>query len=466
MTKLSPARRRALSALMEARDGRGFVRDILAASAGTLSDARDEAFALTLALGVTVTAGTLDEALDRYIAKPAEVSARVRVALRIPAFEMLYLDTPGHVAVSQGVELVRSQARSAAGLANAVLRRIDEGRAAFFAAHDVSEERRELVGRARRQGIPVWLARMIDDSLARHGIDGESLCFNGAAAPACACTRPGAVYSDDVSGCFEPSVLEGSYLVGAPAVVAASRDLVQGDLVISDLNAQLIAASAVRSGSCLEIGAGRGTKTYVMACRANRRGLCGRHVAVDLSAAKCDINRQRLEQAGLAEGIEFAPGDGCDLDATLAHLDVADTRTLFDTVFLDAPCSGTGTMRRHPEIPWRLLSSDIEDGLPKLQLQLLQEASRRVRPGGELIYATCSVLTVENEHVVDAFLQSEQGLAFDIAPLHQASAFQEEPAAVDYLRAREDGRGLFQSFPLEPKDFDGHFCARLIRHEV
>ena len=129
MTKLSPARRRALIALMEAQDGRGFVRDILAASTGTLSDARDEAFALTLALGVTATVGALDEALDRYIAKPSKVSARVRMALRIPAFEMLYLDTPGHVAVSQGVELVRSQARSAAGLANAVLRRVDEGRA-------------------------------------------------------------------------------------------------------------------------------------------------------------------------------------------------------------------------------------------------------------------------------------------------------------------------------------------------
>ena len=104
MTKLSPARRRALSALMAAQDGRGFVRDILAASAGTLSDARDEAFALTLALGVTATVGALDEALDRYIAKPSKVSARVRMALRIPAFEMLYLDTPGRVAVSQGVE--------------------------------------------------------------------------------------------------------------------------------------------------------------------------------------------------------------------------------------------------------------------------------------------------------------------------------------------------------------------------
>ena len=132
MTKLSPARRRALSALMEAQDGCGFVRDILAASSGTLSDARDEAFALTLALGVTACAGALDEALDRYIAKPAKVSARVRMALRISAFEMLYLDTSGHVAVSQGVELVRSQARLAAGLANAVLRRVDEGRSAFL----------------------------------------------------------------------------------------------------------------------------------------------------------------------------------------------------------------------------------------------------------------------------------------------------------------------------------------------
>ena len=135
MTKLSPARRRAHSALIEAQDGRGFVRDILAASAGTLSDARDEAFALTLALGVTATVGALDEALDRYIVKPSKVSARVRMALRIPAFEMLYLDTPGHVAVSQGVELVRSQARSAAGLANAVLRRVDAGRATFFCGH-------------------------------------------------------------------------------------------------------------------------------------------------------------------------------------------------------------------------------------------------------------------------------------------------------------------------------------------
>lgn len=462
MTKLSPARRRALSALMEAQDGCGFVRDILAASSGTLSDARDEAFALTLALGVTACAGALDEALDRYVAKPAKVSARVRMALRIPAFEMLYLDTPGHVAVSQGVELVRSQARSAAGLANAVLRRVDEGRSTFFAAQDAVEGQREVVAAARRQGLPVWLARKIEASLAHRGHAEESLCFNGAPAPACICVRPGTVLSDIVSSCIEPSVLDGTYLVSTPSMVAASDDLAQGNLAVSDLNAQLIAASVVRDGSCLEIGAGRGTKTYVMACRASRLGLQRRHVAVDLSAAKCDLNLRRLQQAGLATGIEFAPGDGCDLDATLAQIDNAGERTLFDTVFLDAPCSGTGTMRRHPEIPWRLVSSDVENGLPKLQLQLLQEASRRVKPGGELIYATCSVLEEENEQVIDAFLQSEQGRAFKLAPLHEADPFKDETEAMAYICEREDMRGLFQSTPLSSTDFDGHFCARLI----
>ena len=89
-----------------------------------------------------------------------------------------------------------------------------------------------------------------------------------------------------------------------------------------------------------------------------------------------------------------------------------------------------------------------------------------MKPGGELIYATCSVLMAENEQVLDAFLQTEQGLAFEVAPLHAAFAFQKEPAVVDYLRAHEDERGLFQSFPFKPEDFDGHFCVRLIRRKA
>ena len=80
----------------------------------------------------------------------------------------------------------------------------------------------------------------------------------------------------------------------------------------------------------------------------------------------------------------------------------------FDTVFIDAPCSGTGTMRRHPEIPWRLTEKDVAIELPKLQLTMLKEAAARVAAGGELIYATCSVFDEENTQVVDAFLNSPE----------------------------------------------------------
>ena len=90
----------------------------------------------------------------------------------------------------------------------------------------------------------------------------------------------------------------------------------------------------------------------------------------------------------------------------------------FDTVFIDAPCSGTGTMRRHPEIPWRLTEKDVTVELPKLQLTMLKEAAARVAAGGELIYATCSVFDEENTQVVEAFLNSPEApvLAWSRSP--------------------------------------------------
>ena len=127
MSKLSPARKLALDVLMEA-DRRGmYARDVLSSRASAKAiDQRDSAFAARLALGVAATQGILDELLDQFLDKPKKVAPRVRMALRTSAFEMLYLHTPGRVAVSQGVELVRCGAKSAAGLANAVLHKVSD----------------------------------------------------------------------------------------------------------------------------------------------------------------------------------------------------------------------------------------------------------------------------------------------------------------------------------------------------
>lgn len=411
MTRLSPARRAALRVLVDAERGDRYVRDAFNADAHIAElDARDRGLALRLALGVTATSGCLDEALNAYITKPKKVAPRVRWALRIAAFELLYLGTPAEVAVSQGVELVRSCARSAAGLANAVLRRVASGRDAYLAAEDADSEERELVRLARSGGLPVWLVRAVVE--ARGGDAARELvAAELEPAPLAVCVNPRVTSLESVGGaaCELPGCLSD---VDGPALLASGA-LERADAVVSDLNAQAVAHLAARSGSLLEIGAGRGTKSFVIAAACRRAGVAHEHVAVELSEGKCALNRERLAAAGLDAGVTVFAGDACDLDSVLLPLDeAAGERRLFDTVLVDAPCSGTGTMRRHPEIPWRLDPQDALYGLPELQLRMLTEAARRVAPGGRLIYATCSVLAAENEDVVSTFLSSAEGKRF------------------------------------------------------
>ena len=121
-------------------------------------------------------------------------------------------------------------------------------------------------------------------------------------------------------------------------------------------------------------------------------------------------------------------------------------------------------MRRHPEIPWRLTSRDVRNNLPGLQLAMLTAAALRVASGGELIYATCSVLDEENRQVIDAFLNSETGADFRLAPVSDADIF--ALPAFEQARAlahdHEDADGVFQTSPVL-HGFDGHFCSRLVR---
>lgn len=437
MSKAAPARRVACRVLAEAARRDAYVRELLDSSEMVARlDPRDAAFARRLALGVTATVGCLDEVLDRYLAKPEKVAPRVRSALRIAAFELLYLDAAPEVAVSQGVELVRLQAPAAAGMANAVLRRVAEGRAAYLVAEDArAGEERRAVSCARRAGLPVWLARAIEESLGEEAAGG---LFASQSQPA-----PVAVYrlGDGADRSWGEACAAGpapnrpnGHLggrLGADGIrdLIASGALARGEAVVSDANAQRIARLAVRPGSCLEIGAGRGTKTYIMAAEARRQGLTREHIALDLYEGKCRQNRERLERAGIAGGVRFAAGDATDLSAVLPEGEC------FDTVLLDAPCSGTGTMRRHPEIPWRLAPEDAREGLPGLQLRLLTQAAGRVKPGGALIYATCSVLRWENDDVVEAFLASSEGERFEEVAREQTS-----PAL---------------------REFDGHFYVEL-----
>lgn len=467
VAELSPGRLAALRILIAAREGGRYAREVSSDLCAAMAlDGRDAAFARRLALGVTGCSGCLDDALDAVLDDPRSLSADVRDALRIGAYELLYLGTAPQVAVSQGVELARACAHGAAGLANAVLRRVAEGAEAFLAAEDVSEQHRAMVSCARRAGLPTWLVRRIVDSLGEERAQGMLACQLDSAPIAVQVNplRSGALADVLAVDGTRPLELPGAYAVDRVSELVRSNAFAHADAVASDYHAQLIAAAVTREGSCLEIGAGRGTKTFMMLAHAERRDLDRDHVALDLYEGKCQANAQRIECSGLGE-IFTAAGDATDLDACLTAYDEQMGRTaLFDTVFVDAPCSGTGTMRRHGEIPWRLAPQECDRDLPELQLELLREAACRVGAGGQLIYATCSVLHAENEGVVSAFLSSPEGAGFALRPLSVALA-DAGPAyadAAEEIAAHETPAGAFQSYPCDG-GFDGHFCARFIR---
>ena len=253
MSKLSPARKLALDVLMEA-DRRGmYARDVLSSRASAKAiDQRDSAFAARLALGVAATQGILDELLDQFLDKPKKVAPRVRMALRISAFEMLYLHTPGRVAVSQGVELVRSGAKSAAGLANAVLHKVADNVEDFATASDVDESERRLVRLSRLMGLPRWLCARI---MASFDTPEGALSFAGNLAPAplalhknAFATKPDPYISQLVAPVFP-----GCHAPVDAQVTVASGVFERAAAVASDLNAQLIATAATRLEAALRL---------------------------------------------------------------------------------------------------------------------------------------------------------------------------------------------------------------------
>lgn len=408
--KLAPARRAALRLFSECRRREARARDLLReAPAMAELDPRDRALATRLVLGTIAARGEVDRVVTSHLRARSALEPLVRDALRIAAFEILYLDTPAQVAVSQGVELVRSASRRAAGLGNAVLRRVaDEDVAALEAARarvgtgDFTAADLQRIG-----GLPEWLA---ERALADLGHDAAAVYAAGALEPACASVAANtAKHGFDEcrallaeAGCEpEAGPVAGSFVLGRPSALAPSGLVGSCDVLPCDLAAQDVVASlGVRAGErVLEVGQGRGTKSVLMAAAGARL------TSVEVDAKKCALAAARMKAAGVDGRVECV----CDDGRELARVDGA-----FDLVFVDAPCSGAGTLSRHPEIAWSLKEGDLAD-LAGLQLQILRRAATRVAGGGRLAYSTCSIFRQEDEDVVDAFLASPEGVDFCLA---------------------------------------------------
>lgn len=407
----------------EVRQRDAYLRELVDARRQTsTASSEDFAYAQVLSFGVVMCRGTLDVAINRSLAHPRDIKPKVRDCLRVSAYELLFLRKPDHVVVNEGVELVRHVAPRAAGLANAVLRKMAADALAFpwgDADCDDGVFSREL-------GVPEWITTRLIEQLGRP--DARRM----------------------LSACLEaaPTYLRENPFIG-------------GERFASDLSAQFVASLVSLEEPVLEIGAGRGTKTMLVQSRAFEE--LGHTVIVhslDLHEYRAKLLDERMRANGV-EGVTTYWGDARKLD------EIDGLPRQFSSVLLDAPCSGTGTLRRHPEIRWRLSPEDVDE-LADLQLAMLKQAALRVVSGGTLVYATCSVFEQENQGVVKEFLASEEGSAFRVRALDGLrvpdGAISVDGTPVEKLPANWciDDMGCFASVPAQDAP-DGHFACVLQR---
>lgn len=447
-SRLSPARRIALDVGSEVRSRKAFAREILdSALREEKLDKEERAFATVLVMGVVSTMGTLDEVIDRALSSPSDIKDDVRDALRISTYEILFLEKSAYSAVDQGVELVRSVAPKASGLANAVLRKISRDSASFPYGDPETDPR----AYARSTAFPYWLAEELERSLGRESAR-ELMAVSNEPAPVYLAINAAKVDHKDAalffggfgakleSVGFGGKKLPGCYRLDTPMVLndaRVRRAFDEGRFLVSDASAQRIAEIAlpdVKPETFLEIGAGRGTKTILLQSHALRKyGSQMEYAALDQHAFKSRMVAKRAKAYGIQVG-ETLTGNATKLD------EIVGDRT-FDAIFIDAPCTGLGTLRRHPEIRWRILDEDI-DSMARIGAAMLQSAAAHVAMGGCLTYSTCTVTSRENAETIRGFLTSELGKGFEIVPIEGRPAF--APA-------------LHSGGP------DAHFAARFVR---
>jgi len=415
------ARRAALALIDAALARRGGMEDMDEAGLAGL-DSRDRGFARALALGTLRWLGPIDRALSGRLRKPPPTA--VTRLLRLGAAQMMALDTPPHAAVSTTLALAAPspEARAFVKLINAVLRSLDRDRPLAtpeqFAPDWLFARWRAAYGADIALKIA---ARIIEepqtDLSLRDALDADAV-----ADAVGGIVLPGATVRTERKGDVSqwPGFAEGRWWVQDAAAA---------------LPARLLGAKA--GETALDLCAAPGGKTMQLAAAG------AQVVALDRSEARLSRLRDNLLRTGLE-----------------AELVAADARTwddgrTFDKVLLDAPCSATGTFRRHPDVLWTTRAPEIA-ALAEGQAKLLDAAARRLRPGGRLVYCVCALEPEEGEAQVAPFLSRHPHMALEPIAAGEEGA----PGAA----VRPDGTlRLLPSEDLPLGGLDGFFIARFQR---
>jgi 16S rRNA (cytosine967-C5)-methyltransferase len=404
---ISPSRSIAFETLRRVEAEGAYASDVLHAELGTRVSPENAALATEITFGVLRWRRLLDFLLDQQLKKPvAKLDLPVALALRMGLYQLRFLDrVPASAAANDSVEIVkRARKASAASLVNAVLRRLS-----------AEPQRKQLLANlvpadlplAERLGIrhshPTWLVARWLKTFGESRTIALLEANNRAAHLSCA-IHDAARRTEILHGLRNAGLridsgllLKSAFIAsgGSPAHTTAFRD---GLISIQDEASQAIPLLlAVQTGNrVLDLCAAPGGKTPPLV-RATGPG--GNVVATDRHAHRLRAMRSQFERLGLAS-------------VRIVELDAARDLPFgqqFDRILVDAPCSGTGTLARHPEIRWRLRTEQLSE-FHRLQLGILASAVKQLAPSGRLVYSTCSIEPEENEEVVSEALASAPSL--------------------------------------------------------
>lgn len=414
---------------------------------GRSLEGRDRDFLRALVKKTLRGAIRLDHVLERHLKRPASsLEPPVLAALRLGAAQILLMDrVPPHAAVGETVAAARAFTPKAAGLVNAVLRRV------------AAEEARPGAVRLPRDAAPA--ARLALETSHPEWLVGRWVAAFGEAAARAALEAddvdtPTDLLADPKAGTpgeIVERLAEGGVVAApspwAPLALtvrsgnAAAHPLVaRGALAVVDVAAQALVTLLPAADLAVDLAAAPGGKTRTLLAT----GRAGRVVALERSASRISRLATNLALAGRRDDVLVVRADAGAPPLPPGR---------FTSVLLDAPCSGTGTLRKNPEIRLRLAAGDLE-GFARVQRRLVDAALALLAPGGTLLYATCSLEPEENEHVVEAALAARAGFA-RVPPLQGVSA----PLAE---RVRADG--LVRVLPGETHDgFSAVLVTRLRR---
>ncbi len=453
---ISPARKVAYEVLRRVEAEGAYASDVLHAELGARVKAEDAGLATELVMGVLRWRRLLDFLLERQLKKPvAKLDLPVALALRIGLYQLRFLErVPARAAVNESVELVKSARKtSAATLVNAVLRR---------AANEARMPAEKFVPRdaplAGRLGIlhshPTWL---VERWLARMGEQRTiALLEANNHTPRLTCALHDLKRREEIFAALqraglqiEPGkILQSAFTVsgGSPTRTDSFRS---GAISIQDEASQTVPLllEVQTKDRVLDLCAAPGGKTPPLVRAAGPDGLV---IAADRHAHRLRAMREQFKRLTLTQ-------------VRLVELDAASPLPFgkfFNRILVDAPCSGTGTLARHPEIRWRLQPEQLAE-FHALQTALLKSALERLVPGGRLVYSTCSMEPEENEQVVEEALRNISGFALN-AGSEMSHGLKDNLVPGSESANLFDRGGFFRTTP-GPLETDGFFAAIISR---